>query len=246
MQMASTFLPSRPSFLMASVVASFLAMIGSAVAQNNEPPPAGAILDLGGQAIPQNTAQQYSVDFVASVANTAITFAFRDDPGFITFSDPSLINLTTSSGNLLQNSTFTAGTYTSSGNNQTPIDWIYANQYGASNSGAEQSGGGALSGSNSWSDGAVQAYDAISQTVPTAVGDSYRLSFYVSEDSGLSTFSDLSTNGRSGTGGNGIDVLAYAQNGLPPPSVPEPGSLALLASGITTFGLMRRRHKKTG
>src|SRR5207248_9099681 len=66
--------------------------------------------------------------------------------------------------------------------------------------------------------GAVQAYDAISQTIPTDVGHIYQISFSVAENSGCGTcnFSDLSTNGNStDTGGNGINVTVYAQGGLP-------------------------------
>ena len=56
----------------------------------NVPPPVGAILDLGGaetgtaaQAVNHGTAIQESVSFTAAMANTAITFAFREDPAFI-------------------------------------------------------------------------------------------------------------------------------------------------------------------
>ena len=54
---------------------------------SNLPPPAGAILDLAPGLIPHdgNNPQSYSVNFVAGQANTAITFAFREDPAFIFF-----------------------------------------------------------------------------------------------------------------------------------------------------------------
>jgi hypothetical protein len=57
----------------------------------NEPPPAGAILDLGGgetgtpaQLINHDSSswETESVSFVAGVGNTAITLAFRDDPAY--------------------------------------------------------------------------------------------------------------------------------------------------------------------
>lgn len=247
----------KKKFLLPVATACALAMsahayAGSAVwnnngdAGNNNPPPAGAILDLNGQTINHNSAAPtlYTVDFSAAITSTAITFAFREDPAFIFFSDPSVTNLTTSSGNLLANSTFTGGTHTSNGNSATPIDWTYANQYGATFGGVQQSGCGALAGSGCWDDGAVQAYDAISQTIATTVGDLYQVSFYAWDNSGLTTFSDLSTNGNTtGTGGNGADILAYAQAGLPPPgNVPEPGALTLLAAGIAALGMIRRRR----
>jgi Abnormal spindle-like microcephaly-assoc'd, ASPM-SPD-2-Hydin/Divergent InlB B-repeat domain len=208
-----------------------LLMVFGAVAQtvqsikadpgNNNPPPASPILDLNGN--PTNY-QQYTVDFVAGVSSTAITFAFRNDPSFTSFSNASVVDTTTGSGNLLTNGDFSGGCHLDSGNNYTPVGWTYANQYGA--------GAGGIvipnNGDNTcniggdvqyyWYDGAVQAYDAISQTISTTPGDNYHISFYVSAGGG-STFSALSTNGNTtGTGGNGIDVTVYAQAGLPPPA----------------------------
>ncbi len=207
-------------------------------APSNLPPPAGAILDLDGQVIPHNSAapQHYTVDFSAAVANTAITFAFREDPAFEFFSNASVVDLTNPSGNLLTNGNFLAGTVGSSN----ATGWTYANIYGATFGGtlrAPSFCGAGFGGSGCWYDGAVQAYDAISQTVGTNVGDTYQISFDLWDNSGLRTWSRLSTNGNvTNTGGNGADVLVYAQDGLPPPGAPAPvpgvgfaGLAALLA-----------------
>ena len=182
---------------------------------NNNPPPADAILDLSGTPIPgggNNTYQMYTVNFTAALPNTAITFAFRDDPAFISFSNPSVMDLTTpGGGNLLANPNFSGGTST---------PWVYANMYGATFGGAVTANCGVGGpGNYCWYDGAVQAYDAISQTIATTSGHQYQISFLVAENSGCGTcnFSDVSTNGdTTDTGGNGINVTVYAQAGLPP------------------------------
>jgi hypothetical protein len=71
--------------------------------------------------------------------------------------------------------------------------------------------------------------------------DSYTVSFYLDDNSTLTTFSDLSTNGNTtGPGGNGIDVLVYA--GDIPTLAPEPVSLALFGTGLVGLGLIRRRR----
>lgn len=236
----------RSRQFLACVPLSFLLMAGVAQAQTNEPPPLGAILDLNGQPIPHSTPQLYTVDFNAGVADTAITFAFRDDPYLISFSDASVINLSaTGNTNLLTNGDFSGGTYTSNGNSATPVGWTYANIYGANDGGVVVAGCG-VGGANCWYDGAVGAYDAISQTIATTIGDTYQISFDVQENSSQADFSRLSTNGLSGTDGNGIDVLAYAQQGLPPADVPEPASLSLLTAGALGAFLARRRAARAG
>ena len=229
----------------AMVVAACLVIpsVASATASNN-PPPLGAILDLNGMPI-TNSQQLYTVDFTAALANTAITFAFRQDPNFESFSGVSVTDLTNPSGNLILNGNFASATLGTS----TATDWTYANMYGATFGGVVDASCG-VGGSNCWYDGAVQAYDAISQTIATNVGDVYQISFNLN-GGGCNTpgclYQDLSTNGdTTDTGGDGIDVLVYAQAGLPAPgNTPEPGTLVLFGSGMLGMaGVLRRKLSK--
>jgi hypothetical protein len=220
--------------LIGIVLASTVSLFGQAKIPpgndpgNNNSPPAGAILDLNSTPVPGGgnyTYKMYTVNFTASLSNTAITFAFREDPAFIYFSNPSVKDLTSSSGNLLVNSAFSGGTYTNNGNSSTPIAWVYANVYGATFGGVVLPGCGVGSGGTfgvgyCWYDGAVQAYDALTQTIATTIGHSYQISFWIADNSGCGcNFSDLSTNGDvTDTGGNGINVTVYTGAALPAPA----------------------------
>jgi PEP-CTERM motif len=228
-----------------SALAALVAVGFASQAQANPmnlPPPSGWILDLAGTPI-TNVQQSYSVGFVASLASTDITFAFRQDPSFESFSNVSLVDTTTSSGNLILNGDFALGIIGTS----TVTDWTYANVYGATFGGVLRAGCG-VSGSNCWYDGAVQAYDAIDQFVATTPGDSYLLSFNLNgggSNTPSGNYQQLSTNGDvTDTGGDGIDVLAYAQSGLPPPGTPEPSTWAMMLLGFAGLGFAGYRKTK--
>jgi hypothetical protein len=242
------------------LVLAILLFTGSAVLgqANNNPPPAGAILDLSGTPIPHGTYKHYTVDFIAQLDQTAISFAFREDPSFEAFTNSSVTdNADPNSLNLLHNGDFSQGTHTDdNGHAGTPNSWTYTNQYGATFSGVVHSGPGACGSYNScWYDGSVEAYDLISQLIPTTVGHTYHISFFLIDYSGQANFSEVRT-----ATAQGINVTAYAQGGLPAvqsaqtvnvqfspnpnpqtqiatvgdPASPAAQSLALTLSGVTT------------
>jgi hypothetical protein len=222
-------------FILAVSAATLWAGSAMAAAMNDPPPTGPVILDLNGTPIPHSY-QTYSVDFTASGTTTNLSFALREDPAFLYLAN---VSLTQGVGpNLLQNGDFSLGPV---GANQ-PTDWTYLNTFGATFAGvvSDNCGGPAFC----YFDGAVQAYDGITQSVATTVGDVYTVTFDLNDSGPYSTFSSLSTNGDdTDTGGNGVDLVVYAGNIPVRANVPEPITLSIFGAGLAGAVAMRRRKK---
>jgi hypothetical protein len=222
---------------------------GQALAYNYYPPAGSVVLDLKGQALP-TTYQQYTTTFTASSTNSVITFVFRHDPGWYAFDDASVV--ASGGSNLLANPGFESGNMNG---------WSYFSQTGVTHTGFVGSNGQGVgsitfhapshSGGYEWLDGATEGYDGMYQTIATAVGTAYTISFWLDQQLTqpvtATNFQWTSTNGQSGVLGNGIDILVYAGNSLPAidpaqhlEEAWEPGTPVLLGSGLIGFIISRR------
>jgi hypothetical protein len=223
-----------------ALVSGALLLANKATAQNLPPPPSSGLLvfSLTGDPVDTST-DAYSTTFNASSVGSDITFVFRHDPGFFSLSNVTVTDLTNPSGNVIGNGDFSADGHTNPGDPVT--DWSYFFQTG--NDFPQYFG--YEDGSGNFFDGSTQAYDGITQAFTTNMGDTYQISFDLSQDDdNVSAYQPTSTNGDvSNTGGNGIDMFVYAGNGIPSQNVPDSGStLALLAAGIGALALTRVRR----
>ncbi len=226
------------------LVAVFLMVLfapATAFSQNN-PPPAGAsltppsvqILDLSGQPLPGGgngeTYVQYTADFTATQTSATITFAFRDDPANISFANVAVLDLTAGGSVPLANNDFSQGVVGS-----TPTNWTYANVSAQAYEGVVAQGSDCYTEPFCWFDGSQQGYDTINQTINTAAGHNYQISFYVLENSFCSTngagltcnFSDTQLPGIAGS-----NVVVYVAGGTPVGT--QTLTLALLDGGTGT------------
>ena len=116
---------------------------------------------------------QYNYSFTATTTGAEyIGFAFRQDPGYWTFTNAD-VTKSGSSTNLLANGNLQYGGATSVGI-QAPADWGVWYQNGTYPQAA-----GTWS-PYQWYDGAVGSYDGIYQSISVTVGATYNISFYLS------------------------------------------------------------------
>jgi len=229
--------------------------------------PAGCIWDLfntiGSTTLPSYTF--FTTSFVATGSSEYISFAFRETPAFFAFDDAcvssSAITSSSCAGNLLSNPGFElAGTIFGQNCNHNnslgcppgwgawiqPIDTAAIGQIATSSS-TYGCNVGAHGGTNFWCDGSVQGYDAIYQQLNgLTIGATYNVGFWLEDDSG-SAITAANTNTATSNSGQ-IDALVYAGTSLPintiPLNTPEPGTVMLLALGLTGGAVVRARRRR--
>jgi hypothetical protein len=228
------------SCLVGLFAALALVTANNATAQNLAAPVSGLqILDLAGNPITE-TDTPWSAQFVATSSFSTVTFVLRQDPGFFFLSDTSVTDNAGPSTNLLLNPNFLIGSPTSNG---APVpDWSYFIQ----NGNLFPQFLGLEDGAGDFVDGSTQAYDGIDQTFATTIGDTYTVSFDLRSDTQGGDYQQTSTNGDvTDVGGNGIDMVVYAGNGLPPGhGIPDTSTTCLLvAGGALALFAMRSQMK---
>lgn len=151
--------------------------------------------------------QQYSYSFVASSAQTSISFVFRNEPSYTALDDIALL-AQGSSLNLLANGNLEAAGVVGPNGATAPAGWAVtqSQEVGTPGEWRSSSAGAppflAHSGSGFWYDGSVGAFDGLTQQVTTTAGSAYTLSFWLG--------SNLVPNGTT------VDSRVYAGSGLPP------------------------------
>jgi len=188
-----------------------IAALLAAAAAHAQTPPSGwleNLADNAGSTLTPPDYTEFSYSFTAANADTTINFAFREVPAYFSFGDVS-VSLDGTGPNLVQDPDFqgsTLGSVTPNGWGRwiQPIDVSaigeivsaadYGGCYGAANF--------PHAGSLFWCDGSVQGYDGLYQTIPTTVGDSYTISFWLADNSGRD-WNDPD-----------IDTVVYALNGI--------------------------------
>ena len=153
-----------------SAVVAVCALTSKAYAQ------VATLLDLENS--PEQAYTLYTYSFQARLAQTFLTFEFRQDPAYWRLDDVSVTNSSTTQ--LIVNGGFEGGSY---GRQRTPNSWTLIGQAGLS-AGGSISTGCAHSGSFCYNDGAVGGVDGLYQSFATTIGATYSLSFWLANDGG--------------------------------------------------------------
>jgi len=225
-----TYVPAAVA--LAAAVVGCAAIPGVAQAQLA---PAGYILDVGavnGYGPTTWKYTQFTTTFTAALAETTVSWFFREDPSYFSFDDAS-VSLTSGGPNLLVDPGFESAAVGSS----KPAGWSEFVQpsvpyaQGVVMSGAPTGFGiDPFSGSNYWLDGSLNGYDGLAQTVATTIGDQYTVSFYLADTSVKSY--QVPT----------LDLFVYAGSGIP--GVPEPASWAMMLVGFAGLGAAMRSRRQ--
>jgi hypothetical protein len=240
----------------------------------NYSPPPGAVMDLGGNALAVGTAgpnapQEYesslfritAEDFIsAGSGEVPITFVLRNDFGMLEFSDVALYDVSVDpdeTKNLLQDGDFSQSpspTFATS----LPKPWTYTVPLvdGAPANSFSMSFVSNACPGYCFVDSTTGGYDELAQNVVLNTHDQYQISFFVNHPTvGPSwTWLQYSTNGHTGTNGDGADILVYVgelgvytnqQVEAPPPApttAPEPSTWAMMLLGFAGLGFLGYRR----
>src|SRR6202050_3952341 len=157
----------------------------------------------------------YTYSFQAQLAQTFLTFEFRQDPAYWSLDDVSVTN--SASTQLIVNGGFEGGSY---GGQDTPNSWTLIGQAGLE-AGGSVSTGCAHSGSYCYSDGAVGGVDGLYQSFSTTIGSTYALSFWLANDGGSIASAIVQVGASQDNGG----VL------VPTPPSPPPSAATNMTAG---------------
>ena len=197
------------------LIALALIVATPARAVNLAPPTPGTeILDLAGTPIRRFVITDYSTSFVATSDVSTVTFEFRDDRGYFSFNVASVADTLAPGVNLLTNGTFLSGGPLPYGGGSP--GWNYSIQPGVTYPGRQPGNSGG------WYDGATGGYDAIDQSLSTVIGDTYVVSFILSQvdynDVSVTDYQQVNTDCNTGVNGNGIDMLVFVSGADTPPT----------------------------